>query len=177
VDLAAGETIEIAMIGRDSVVGSDAALNGRLSLNRATVQVAGRASEIDVGCLRNLAGKSIFFREALVRHNHMVLVQAQQSAACNAVHTLEARLSRWLLRCRDLAGDDLALTQELLSRMLGVRRTSVTVVAHSLQTAGFIRYKRGHIHILDSEGLSDSACECYQTVKEQTETLRASPLN
>jgi Crp-like helix-turn-helix protein len=86
------------------------------------------------------------------------LAQAQQSAACNATHTLEERLSRWLLRCRDLLdSDDIPLTQEFLAEMLGVRRTSVTLVASILQKAGLIRYQRGHIRLLDRGALLDSA--------------------
>jgi CRP-like cAMP-binding protein len=102
----------------------------------------------------------------------MILVQAQQSAACNATHTVEARLSRWLLRCRDLhESDELLLTQEFVADMLGVRRTSVSVVANTLQQAGFIRYRRGHIRILNVEGLRETACECYESVKTQANRL------
>jgi CRP-like cAMP-binding protein len=94
------------------------------------------------------------------------LAQAQQAAACNAAHPLEARLSRWLLRCQDLLGSaDLPLTQEFLAGMLGARRTSVTVVAGTLQQAGLIRYRRGRIRVIDLEGLRESACECYESIK------------
>ena len=111
-------------------------------------------------------------RTALFRHEQIVLVQAQQSAACNATHTVEARLARWLLRCRDLQGsDDLLLTQEFVAEMMGVRRTSVSVVANTLQQAGFIRYRRGHIRILNLEGLQETACECYQTIKTHSDRL------
>jgi hypothetical protein len=85
---------------------------------------------------------------------------------------VEARLARWLLRSRDLQGsDDLVLTQEFLSQMLGVRRTSVSVVANTFQQAGFIRYSRGHIRIVNLEGLQETTCECYQSVKAQAERL------
>src|SRR5207302_10007040 len=94
---------------------------------------------------------------SLFKHEQLFLVQAQQSAACNATHTVEARLASWLLRCRDLqSSDDLLLTQEFIAEMLGVRRTSVSVVANTLQQAGFIRYRRGHIHILNLEGLRET---------------------
>jgi CRP-like cAMP-binding protein len=85
------------------------------------------------------------FHATMARHRQFILAQAQQSAACNAAHTLEARLSRWLLRCHDLLGSDIPLTQEFLAEMLGARRTSVTLVASTLQRAGFIQYRRGHI--------------------------------
>ena len=172
VDLASGETIETAMIGRDSLVGGSAALDDDIALNRAIVQVAGVASVVDVGTFRGLAQQSHTFHATMARHRQFILAQAQQSAACNAAHTLEARLSRWLLRCRDLLGsDDIHLTQEFLAEMLGARRTSVTLVASALKQAGFIRYRRGHISVIDVEGLRDSACECYKTNKAQGKRL------
>jgi CRP-like cAMP-binding protein len=172
VDLASGETIETAMIGRDSLVGGSAALDDDIALNRAVVQVAGVASVVDVGTFRGLAQQSHTFHATMARHRQFILAQAQQSAACNAAHTLEARLARWLLRCRDLLGsDDIPLTQEFLAEMLGARRTSVTLVASALKQAGFIRYRRGHISVIDVEGLRDSACECYKTNKAQGKRL------
>jgi len=172
VDLATGEIIEAAMIGRESLVGASAGLNGQVSVCKAIVQIAGTATILDSHRLRALGDASVNCRTALFRHEQLVLVQAQQSAACNAAHTIEARLARWLLRCRDLQGsDDLLLTQEFISEMLGVRRTSVSVVANTLQQAGFLRYRRGHIRILNLEGMQDTACECYQTVKSQAERL------
>jgi CRP-like cAMP-binding protein len=166
VDLTSGDMIEAAMVGKDGVVGGSAALNGDLSLNKAVVQLTGRASVVDVDHVRSLADRSMQFRTALMRHEQFVMAQAQQSAACNATHAVEARIARWLLRCRDLAGsDDIALTQEFLAEMMGVRRTSVSLVANTLQQAGLIKYRRGHIRILDVEGLQDAACECYETVR------------
>jgi CRP-like cAMP-binding protein len=172
VDLAGGETIETAMIGRDSIVGASSALNGAISLNKAVVQLAGHGSVLDVARFRQLAEASPVLRTTLIRHEQILYAQAQQSAACNATHTVEARLSRWLLRARDLGGSDtLELTQEFLAQMLGVRRTSVTIVASTLQQAGLIRYKRGRIQITDMEGLQDAACECYGTVKRHYDRL------
>ena len=172
VSLATGETIESGMIGRESVVGGSAGLNGQLSVCKAVVQIAGSASVLDSGRLRALADTSPTCRVALFRHEQMILVQAQQSAACNATHTIEARLARWLLRSRDLQGsDDLVLTQEFLAEMMGVRRTSVSVIANTFQQAGFIRYSRGHIRILNLDGLRETSCECYQSVKTQAERL------
>jgi CRP-like cAMP-binding protein len=178
VDLASGEMIETAMIGRDSLVGGSAAVaDDDIALNRAVVQVAAVASVVDVGAFRGLAQQSHTFHATLARHRQFILAQAQQSAACHAAHTLEARLSRWLLRCHDLLGsDDIPLTQEFLAAMLGVRRTSVTVVANTLQQAGFIRYRRGHIRVIDLEGLRESACECYETVRGQGQRLLGNPV-
>jgi CRP-like cAMP-binding protein len=176
VELASGEMIEAAMIGREGVVGGLSALDSRISISRAIVQVAGCASSVDVEHVRQLGESSVSFRTTLIKHEQMLLAQSQQSAACNATHTIEARLSRWLLRCRDLVGgEDLALTQEFVAQMLGVRRTSVSIVAHTLQQAGLIRYKRGHIRVLDLEGLRESACECYWTVKSLSDRLIGTP--
>jgi CRP-like cAMP-binding protein len=108
----------------------------------------------------------------LIRHEQVVYAQAQQSAACNAMHTIEERLARWLLRARDLSrSDTLPFTQEFLAELLGVRRTSVSTVAHTLQQAGFLKYARGRIHIVNPEGLQESACECYYTVCGHYDTL------
>ena len=173
VRLADGETVEAAMIGRDSVFGGASALDGCIALNEAVVQLPGTASVIDVARLREAAAQSAPLRTTLVRHEQALLAQALQSAACNASHTVDARLSRWLLRARDLSGADrLPLTQELLAQLLGVRRGSVSVVANSLQRAGLIRYRRGNIEITDLTGLLESACECYATVKAHYERLQ-----
>ena len=174
VDLATGDTIESAMIGRESLVGASSGLNGQLSVCKAIVQIAGTATALDSHRLRSLADSSPACRMMLFRHEQLILVQAQQSAACNATHTIQARLARWLLRCRDLqGGDDLQLTQEFISQMMGVRRTSVSEIATTLQEAGLLRYRRGHIRLLDLAGLRETACECYQTVRSQSERLLA----
>jgi CRP-like cAMP-binding protein len=112
------------------------------------------------------------FLSLLFRHEQAVYAQAQQSTACMAAHDVQARLCRWLLRARDLSGSDtLNFTQEFLAEMLGVRRTSVTIDAHTLQNAGLIKYSRGKIQILDIEGLHDGACECYHMVRSHYEKL------
>jgi len=172
VSLAAGQTTEAAMIGRDSAFGALAALDGGIALIDALIQLKGTASVIQVAQLRKAADASPSLRGSLMRHEQALLVQALQSAACNASHTVEARLSRWLLRARDLAdSDSMAFTQEFLAQMLGVRRSSVSLVAHTLQRAGLIRYRRGHIEITDLEGLRDSSCECYGAIKANYEKL------
>ncbi len=172
IDLASGEMIEAAMIGRDSMVGAASAMNGQISLNKAIVQLAGTGSSLDAGQFRKVADQSATFRVILNRHEESLFAQAQQSVACNATHALEARLARWLLRSRDLSDDDsLDLTQEFLSQMLGVRRTSVSLVANTLQSAGLIHYNRGHIKITNSDGLRAAACECYETVRKNYDRL------
>jgi CRP-like cAMP-binding protein len=172
VELSSGEMIEAAMIGREGVVGGLSALDSNISISRAIVQVAGAGSVVDVDHVRLLAERSVAFRTTLIKHEQVLLAQSQQSAACNATHTIEARLSRWLLRCRDLIGsDDLPLTQEFIAQMLGVRRTSVSIVAHTLQQAGLISYRRGHIKIEKPDALQQAACECYGTIRMRYNAL------
>jgi CRP-like cAMP-binding protein len=172
IELAGGETIEAAMIGRDSMLGATSALDGEISLNKAIVQLSGVGETLDVAQFRKVAEQSASLRTTLLRHEQVLFAQAQQSAACNASHHVEARLSRWLLRARDLNGaDTLDLTQEFLAEMLGVRRSSVSPVANALQRAGLIHYNRGHIQILDIEGLRSTSCECYGTVKAHSDRL------
>ena len=122
--------------------------------------------------LREVAEQSPTFRTMLIRHEQALFAQAQQSAACNASHSVEARLSRWLLRARDLAGSNtLDLTQEFLAQMLGVRRTSVSLVANTLQSAGLIRYSRGRIEITNLEGLRADVLRVLRAVKTQYDRL------
>lgn len=172
VALSTGEMIEAAMVGRDGVVGVAAALDGKFSLSRAIVQIAGQGVTCESDTLKSLAMQSPALHSLLIRHEQTVYAQALQTAACNATHNVEARLARWLLRARDLAGGDaLPFTQEFLAEMLGVRRTSVSVTAHTLQQAGLIRYSRGNIQITDLEGLQETACECYETIQKHYSLL------
>ena len=172
VSLSTGEMIEAAMVGRDGVVGASSALDGKISLSRAIVQLEGEALSCDVEGLKGTALQSQSLLSILIRHEQTVYAQAQQSTACMATHNVEARLCRWLLRARDLAGSDtLQFTQEFLAEMLGVRRTSVTLVARTLQQAGMIKYSRGRIQILDVDGLHETVCECYGTVNSHYQHL------
>ena len=175
VSLSSGEMVEAAMVGMDGVVGASAALDGKVSLSRGIIQLAGDAIVCDIDGLKSAALKSPQLLSLLIRHEQTVYAQAQQSAACFATDHVEARLCRWLLRARDLSGsDNLQFTQEYLGEMLGVRRTSVTVVAHTLAAAGLIKYARGKIQILDAEALQESACECYETVNRHYARLLGS---
>jgi len=172
VSLTAGEKIEVAMIGNDSVFGGSAALDGSISLTDAIVQLPGIASTLEVGRLRAVANESIAFRTLLIRHEQALFAQAQQSAACNASHSAETRLARWLLRMHDLSeAKTLPLTQDFVAQMIGVRRNAASLIAHALQAAGLIKYSRGHIQITNLEGLDDLACECYTAVKTQHRRL------
>jgi CRP-like cAMP-binding protein len=172
VELSVGQMVETAMVGRDGVVNASAALDGKISLYKAVVQLTGVSSVISVARLAEVADSFRDLRSILIRHEQVLFAQAQQSSACNASHAIETRLCRWLLRSRDLAAsDDLSVTQEFLSQMLGVQRSSLSVVAHTLQQAGLIRYKRGHVHIVNVDGLKESACECYEAVNGQYDRI------
>ena len=172
VKLAKGENVQVAMVGRDSVFGSFSALGDPTALNSAVVMVPGTASTIELDRLRAASDQSATFRAALVRHGLAVYAQIQQTAGCNAAHTVESRLARCLLHTHDLAaGAKLVLTQEAMAQMIGARRNSVSLVANTLQQANFIHYSRGHIEILNIEGLTKTSCECYATVKKQYDRL------
>ena len=172
VKLAKGEHVQIAMVGRDSVFGSFSALGDPTALNSAVVMIPGIASTLDVDRLRAAADQSATFRSTLVRHGLAVYAQIQQTAGCNASHSVESRLARCLLQTHDLSGGaELVLTQEAMAQMIGARRNSVSLVANTLQQANFIRYSRGHIEITDLDGLRRTSCECYATVKTQYERL------
>jgi CRP-like cAMP-binding protein len=154
------------------VFGGSAALDGSISLTDAIVQLPGTASTLEVGRLRAVANESIAFRTLLIRHEQALFAQAQQSAACNASHSAESRLARWLLRMHDLSeAKTLPLTQDFVAEMIGVRRNAESLIAHALQAAGLIKYSRGHIKIKNLEGLNDLACECYAAVKTQHRRL------
>jgi CRP-like cAMP-binding protein len=172
VELSSGKMIETAMVGRDGVLNAAAAFEGKVSLNKAIVQLAGTAAVIEADQLRLLTDKIKPFTSLLIRHKQVMSAESQQSVACTANHTIEARMCRWLLRMRDLAdSDNLPLTQDFLAQILGVQRQSVSVGASALQKAGLIKYQRGHIRILNVKGLRDASCECYGTVKAHYKRL------
>ena len=172
VSLSEGQTVEVAMVGCDSLVGGSTAFDDGPALADATVVVPGTASVLKAEELRAAADQSGTLRRLLARHEQALLVQAQQSAACNASHSVEARLSRLLLRARDLSDRErLPLTQEFLAQMIGVRRNAVSIVAHAFQQAGLVSYSRGHIEIRDIDGLRKTSCECYAAVRTQCERL------
>jgi len=177
VRLSEGQTVEVAMVGRDNVFGAAAALDGGISLTYAVVLLPGRASVLSLADFRAAAAGSAIFRGLLARHEQALFVHAQQSAACNAAHSVEARLARWLLRARDLYDEEnLPLTQELLAQMIGVQRNAISIIANALQRAGIISYSRGHIEITNLEALRETACECYEVVRAQhNRLLKSSP--
>lgn len=172
VELAKGEHVQVAMIGRDSLLGALSIMGDACALNTAIVLVPGVASVVDLDRLRIAADQSSTMRTQLSRHGLAVYAQMQQTAGCNAAHPVESRLSRCLLQTHDLSGDSrLLLTQETMAQMIGARRNSVSLVANSLQQAHFIHYSRGHIQVTNLDGLRQIACECYATVKIQYDRL------
>ncbi len=171
-----GAAIESATIGREGALGLMTAVSPRQSLSRAIVQVAGRARRISAPHLRRAWEQSAQVRDLVDRHNEALFAHAIHSAACNALHSVEARFCRWLLSCHDrIDSNTVSLTQEFLADMLGVQRTTVTVVARALQAAGLIRYSRGVVDILNRAGLEAIACECYGAVRRNYERLLPEP--
>jgi CRP-like cAMP-binding protein len=163
-----GSAIETATVGREGAVGIQRALTRRNAFTRAVVQVPGQMSHVSAAAFHNIAAGNGPIKDMIASYTEIQWNEAQQGAACNAVHVAEARLARWLLQTRDrLDSSDVPLTQEFLAQMLGVRRTTVTLIARSLQAANLIRYKRGRIQILDEAGLEAISCECYRAVRGQ----------
>jgi CRP-like cAMP-binding protein len=172
VGMSDGRFVEAGMFGRNSLVSPGAALDGQRALNQAVVQAGGAALVADAAVVRRLARESEAVRVSLAAHEQMMTAHCQQVAACNALHELEARLSRWLLQAGDLLrSDTLPLTQEFISQMLGVTRSSVTLTAKRLQQAGLISYNRGIVRIVDKEGLQESCCECYAAINAHIHRL------
>lgn len=167
-----GKAIETATVGREGVVGAMAGLGLYKSLVRVVVQIPMACSRIAAPHFRTAATASDRVRNLCIRYNEVLLSQARVTAACNALHSIEARFCRWLLQCADRAASDtVPLTQEFLAEMLGVRRTSVTEVASKVQSAGVITYSRGVIRILDRPALQRMSCECYETLVDQSAML------
>lgn len=165
-----GNGIETATIGREGVVGAMAGLGLHKSRVRAVIQLAGLIARISAPQFRKAAANSPAITNLCIHYNETLLMQARVTAACNISHPVEARFCRWLLQSRDRAeSDTVPLTQEFLSEMLGVRRTSVTEVAIKMQDAGVINYSRGIIKIVDLVKLKEISCECYETLRNQTQ--------
>lgn len=162
-----GREIESRTIGRESGYGLLNALGSRISFERLRVQIGGDACRLPIWVLSEEVEQSPTLLRAVARHGQATILQSAQSTACNAIHEVECRLCRWLLMTQDrLDCASVPLTQEHLSIMLGVQRTTITGSAQLLQEAGLISYSRGKITILDREGLERRACECYQAVQE-----------
>lgn len=167
-----GGQAETASIGREGLVGYIATLCSRQEMVRSVVQVPGTAARIPFDAFLEFWNSSKSFRNHVLSYTEALFAQIVQSAACNALHKIEARLCRWLLTARERAGtENVALTQDALADMLGVQRSTINLVARTIQERGLIRYRRGNIQILDVAALEANACECYRAVRTQYERL------
>jgi CRP-like cAMP-binding protein len=167
-----GCTAEMGLTGNDGMVGLALFLGGDTTPNRAVVQIAGDALRMKAKVLQEEFALGGPFQHLLLRYTQALITQISQTAICNRLHSVEKRLCRWLLLCQDrVNSDELRMTQEFISNMLGGRRESVTISAGRLQDAGLIRYSRGHIEIVSRTGLEAAACECYQVVKDEFDRL------
>jgi CRP-like cAMP-binding protein len=167
-----GEAVEIVPIGREGALGTGVALGSPRALATAVVQLPGTVARIPAAQFQEAAGRSSAVRQLASCCNELLIADIQQSVACSTLHDAEARLSRCLLQAADrIGGDLLPLTQDVMAQMLGVRRTTVTIVARLLQGEGLIRYRRGQIQIVDRAALEKRACECYRSIRELTDHL------
>jgi CRP-like cAMP-binding protein len=167
-----GESAEIAIVGNEGIVGVSLFMGGESTTSRAVVQSAGQAIRLRAQALKEEFNQGGPVMHLLLRYTQALITQMAQTAVCNRHHTLDQQLCRWLLLSLDrLRGNELVMTQELIANMLGVRREGVTESALKLQRAGLIRYTRGHISVLDREGLERRTCECYVAVRSEYDRL------
>ena len=171
-----GSAIETANIGREGAFGLFAAMYSRVSFNRCIVQMEGGMVRCPIAILQLEFKNSEHVRNLFVSYSETLLSQVQQTVACNALHSTEERMCRWLLMMHDRAeGEALPYTHEFLSHMLGANQKSVTLAAQSLQNAGLISYHRGKIVVIDRPGLEKASCECYAVVKERFDAFLSPP--
>lgn len=167
-----GQAAEVGVVGREGISGVDVLMGVDSTPNEAMIQLPDGALRIKTETIREEFKRGGAFQNLSLKYIHALMMQISQTALCNRLHNVEQRLARWLLMCHDRAkGDELTLTQEFLSIMLGVNRPTVTNAAVLLQGGGFIKYSRGKITILDREGLEDFACDCYEVVKPEYDRL------
>lgn len=167
-----GATAEMGLVGNEGVVGIALFMGGETTPNRAMVQGAGEAFRMKANAMLDEFKRGGEFQQLLLRYTQALITQISQTAVCNRLHSVEQRLCRWLLMTHDRAdSDELQMTHEFISNMLGVRREGVTVAAQRLQEVGMISYVRGHINILDRQQLLSRTCECYRVVRDEHERL------
>ena len=173
-----GASSEVAVIGNDGVVGLSLFLSGSNSPNQAMVQTAGKGYRVRAQMAKNAINREGSMLNILLRYSQAMITQMTQTAVCNRHHSIDQQLSRRLLLSLDrLPSNEILMTQETLSNMLGVRRESVTDAALKLQEAGVISYKRGIITVLDRKALESHSCECYATAKKEQERLQEMAFN
>ena len=167
-EMSNGATTEIALVGSEGMVGTLQFIAEGVSQNRSVVQMRGEAMRIEAEALRVEFERSKALQKLLQQYSLKLFNQVSQIAACNNHHTIKQRTATWLLMLSDRYGKNdktLPMTHQLLSQMLGVRRTGITIAARQIQQRGIIDYKRGKIEILDRQALEKVACECYQILK------------
>jgi CRP-like cAMP-binding protein len=170
-----GASAEIAVVGHEGIVGVSMFMGGNSTPSRAVVQSAGRGLRLKSDLLLQEFNRAGPVMHLLLRYTQALITQMAQTAVCNRHHSLDQQLCRWLLLSLDrLRSSELVMTQELIANMLGVRREGVTEAAGHLHKAGLIRYRRGHITVLDRPGLEQRVCECYAVVKKEYDRLLAS---
>jgi len=166
-----GASAEIAVVGREGIVGVSLFMGGESTPSRAVVQSAGQGLRLKAPSIKDEFNRAPVMH-LLLRYTQALITQMSQTAVCNRHHSLDQQLCRWLLLSLDrLDGTELVMTQELIANMLGVRREGVTEAALKLQKSGLIRYARGHIEVLDRSGLEQRSCECYLVVKNEYDRL------
>jgi CRP-like cAMP-binding protein len=167
-----GASAETAGVGNEGVVGIALFMGGDTTPSSAVVKTAGHAYRLERKLLKQEFDRSGLLQRLLLRYTQALITQMTQTAACNRHHSVEQQLCRWLLSTLDrVPSHELIITQELVASMLGVRREGITEAAGKLQHAGFIRYRRGHITVLDRSGLETRACECYAVVRNELTRL------
>lgn len=167
-----GSTVESGCIGREGMAGVPIILDASTTPMQTLAQIPGQAVRIKADILKDAFQTSNALQKIVYRYTHTIIVLGSQSTACNRLHNIEARLSRWLLMSSDgIGSESLPLTQEFLSMMLGVRRSGVSETASKLQSRGLIAYHRGNIQIVDRKRLETTACECYGIVKAEYQRL------
>lgn len=173
-----GSSAEIAVVGKEGVLGISLFMGGETTLSWAIVQSGGYAYRLSSYRLKEEFFRAGPMQHLLLRYTQSLLTQMAQTAICNRYHTVDQQLCRWLLLSLDrLPSNVLNMTQQLIANMLGVRREGVTEAAGRLQKAGLISYIHGRITILDRRGIEERVCECYQAVKTETDRLSYTPLN
>jgi len=167
-----GASAETAGVGNEGLVGIALFMGGDTTPSSAVVKTAGHAYRLERRLLKQEFDRAGVMQRLLLRYTQALITQMTQTAACNRHHSVEQQLCRWLLSTLDrLPSRELVITQELVASMLGVRREGITEAAGKLQHAGFIRYRRGHISVLDRSGLETRACECYAVVRKELSRL------
>jgi CRP-like cAMP-binding protein len=167
-----GASAEIAGVGNEGILGISLFMGGETTPSRAVVQTAGHGYRLKAPLMMQEFNRAGLMLRLLLRYTQALITQMAQTAVCNRHHSVEQQLCRWLLLTLDrLPANELTMTQELIAGMLGVRREGITEAAGHLQQAGYIRYRRGHITVLDRPGLESRVCECYAVVKKEFDRL------